>query len=327
MLNVNILKFMRKIFALFVLVSGFISCEKDKELKVDVSKIEVDLKLHRFDVDFYTANPKDLNSLKHKYPVLFPEQPDSVWFQKMNDKDEVDLYKETQKVYKNIESLKTELTSLFKHVKYYNKRFTSPRVITMLTNIDYDNRVVYADSLLLISLDAYLGENHQFYNDYPAYVKENNKKEHIIVDVAKSLINAQIINIKPRRFVDKMIHRGKKMYLLDAYLPNVLDKEKIGYLPRKFDWAKTNEEQIWKYFIENEILYSTNREFDKRFLDIAPFSKFYMEQDRQSPGRIGEFIGWQIVRSYMQKNDVSLQELLQKNEEEIFKNSKYKPKK
>ena len=318
---------MRKILALFVLVSGFISCKKDKELKVDVSKIEVNLKLNRFDVDFYTANSEDLNSLKHKYPLLFPEQPDSVWFQKMNDKDEVDLFKETQKVYKNIESLKTELTSLFKHVKYYNKRFTSPRVITMLTNIDYDNRVVYADSLLLISLDSYLGKNHHFYNDYPAYVKENNKKEHIIVDVAKSLINAQLINTKQRRFVDKMIHRGKKLYLLDAYLPDVLDKEKIGYSLKKFDWATKNEEQIWKYFIEKEILYSTNREFDKRFLDIAPFSKFYMEQDRQSPGRIGEFIGWQIVRSYMQKNDVSLQELLQKNEEEIFKKSKYKPKK
>nr|BFF38769.1 hypothetical protein BACY1_05740 [Tenacibaculum mesophilum] len=116
------------------------------------------------------------------------------------------------------------------------------------------------------------------------------------------------------------------MYLLDAYLPNVADAVKIGYSQKKLEWAESNEEQIWMYFIEKDLLYSTSKDVDKRFLDLAPFSKFYMEEDSQSPGRIGEWIGWQIVRSYMQKNDVSLHQLLQTSEEEIFKNSRYKPK-
>ncbi len=329
MLNVNILKFMRKILALCVLVSGLMSCKKEAAInfKVDASNIDVVVNIDRFDVDFYTTTPNDLNQTKKKYPLLFPRQPDSVWVNKINNEDERELFNETQKVYKSIDTLKAELTSLFKHLKYYNPKFKSPRVITMLTNIDYDNRIVYADSLLLISLDAYLGENHRFYNDYPVYVKQNNDKKHIIVDVAKAIINAQVFSGKQRSFIDKIIQKGKRMYLLDTYLPMVSDDQKIGYSKVKYDWAKSNEEHIWKYFIEKDMLYSTNKELDKRFIDIAPFSKFYMEQDNQSPGRIGEFIGWQIVRSYMQKNDVSLQELLQKNEEEIFKNSKYKPKK
>ncbi|WCC45198.1 hypothetical protein PJW08_03160 [Tenacibaculum finnmarkense] len=86
----------------------------------------------------------------------------------------------------------------------------------------------------------------------------------------------------------------------------VSDSLKIGYSQNKMRWAESNEAQIWKYFIEKNMLYNTDKELDIRFLDIAPFSKFYLEKDRQSPGRIGEFIGWQIVRSYMQKNDVSL---------------------
>ncbi len=320
---------MRKILALCVLVSVLVSCKNESEstLKVDVSNIQSDVNIERFDVDFYTTSSDDLDKIKKKYPVLFPVQPDSVWINKINNKDERELFDETQKVYKDLNDLTSEINSLFRHVKYYNPKFKSPRVVTMLTNIDYDNRIVYVDSLLLISLDAYLGKKHEFYNDYPAYIKQNNEKEHIVVDVAKTIINTQVRPSKARSFIDKMIYKGKNMYLLDAYLPTISDKEKIGFSEAKFNWAKENEEQIWKYFISKDYLYSTNKELDKRFLDIAPFSKFYLDQDNQSPGRIGEWVGWQIVRSYMQKNDVSLHELLRTSEEEIFKKSRYKPKK
>ncbi|PKH50517.1 gliding motility lipoprotein GldB [Tenacibaculum sp. Bg11-29] len=319
---------MRKFLTLCVLVLGLNSCKKEVafNLEVDVSNIKVNTVIDRFDIDFYNTKPENLEKTKKKYLFLFPSQPDSVWVNKLKNKDEIELYEETQKVYNTLDDLRGELTSFFKHLKYYNPKFKSPRVITMLTNIDYDNRIVYADSLLLISLDAYLGKEHRFYNDYPAYIKQNNEKEHIIVDVAESIINAHFFPVKQRSFIDKMIYKGKKMYLLDAYLPKVSDKIKIGYTKIKFDWVEKNEESIWKYFIEKNMLYSTSKELDKRFLDVAPFSKFYMEQDNQSPGGLGEWVGWQIVRSYMQKNDVSLQQLLQTSEEEIFKNSKYKPK-
>ncbi|RLK06978.1 gliding motility lipoprotein GldB [Tenacibaculum discolor] len=319
---------MRKILALVVLVFINISCKNDEsnKLGVDVSNINVNINLERFDVDFYTTKPNELNKTKEKYPMLFPPQPDSVWVNKINNKDERELFAETQKVFPDIEEEKGQLRSLFKHVKYYNPRFVSPKVITMLTNIDYNNRIVYTDSLLLISLDSYLGKEHEFYNDYPAYVKQNNTKEHIVVDVAKAIVGKQMLPSMARSFIDKMIYRGKKMYLLDAYLPNTSDALKIGYSQTKLDWAERNEEQIWMYFVEKDLLYSTSKDVDKRFLDLAPFSKFYMEEDSQSPGRIGEWIGWQIVRSYMQKNDVSLHKLLQTSEEEIFKNSRYKPK-
>ena len=319
---------MRKILALVTLILIGFSCknEESNKLSVDVSNIEANVEIERFDVDFYNTKPSELSKTKEKYPMFFPSQRDSVWVNKINNKDEQELFAETQKVFSEINKEKEELTSLFKHVKYYNPKFVSPKVITMLTNIDYNNRIVYTDSLLLISLDSYLGKEHEFYNDYPAYVKQNNTKEHIVVDVAKAIVGKQMLPSMARSFIDKMIYRGKKMYLLDAYLPNTSDALKIGYSQIKLDWAERNEEQIWMYFIEKDLLYSTSKDVDKRFLDLAPFSKFYMEEDSQSPGRIGEWIGWQIVRSYMQKNDVSLHQLLQTSEDEIFKKSGYKPK-
>ncbi|CAL2095243.1 Gliding motility lipoprotein precursor GldB [Tenacibaculum sp. 190524A02b] len=317
---------MQKIVALFFMSLIIYSCKNDIENKVDLSNVDVSFALKRFDVDFYNNSAKNLQELKKEYPVLFPENVhDSVWNSKKINTDEQELFQETQKIFNNIEELKANLTSFFKHVKYYNPKFKSPNVITMLTNIDYDSRVVYVDSLLLISLDAYLGKNHKFYGDYPEYIKVNNHKGRVVVDVARNLVNKQILGKMPRTFIGKMINKGKKMFVLDSYLPDVLNEYKIGYAEEKYKWAVANEEQIWQYFIEKNLLFSTDKNLDRRFLEVAPFSKFYMEEDNRSPGRIGEWIGWQIVKAYMRNNDVSLHELIRTDEETIFKKSKYKP--
>lgn len=317
---------MRKIISFLLLMVMVVSCKKENKLQVDVSNINVDLKLARFDVDFYNSTPQTLSKTKEIYPMFFPHNVDSVWINKIQNKDERELFDETQKKYPNLSFLEMELVDLFQHVKYYNKNFQEPVVISMLTNVDYENKVLFDSGLLLISLDCYLGGKHEFYSDFPDYVKQNNRKEHIIVDVANSIINKQMPPNNERSFINKMIYEGKKMYLLDAYLPQVSDVEKIGYDPVKYNWAVESEEDIWKYFIERELLYDTDLKLNKRFLDIAPFSKFYLGEDNLSPGRIGVWIGWQIVRSFMQNNDVSLPELLQTEEDIIFKKSKYKPK-
>ncbi len=110
-------------------------------------------------------------------------------------------------------------------------------------------------------------------------------------------------------------------------MPTKSDASKIGFSELKHEWAVANEQQVWKYFIENKLLFSTDTKLNKRFLDVAPFSKFYRSEDAMSPGRMGAWIGRQIVRSYMKYNDVSLQELSNTSTEEIYKKSKYKPKK
>jgi gliding motility-associated lipoprotein GldB len=319
---------MRFFIIVFLILLTLTSCSSNNNEVVDVSGIDVEFLVNRYEVDFYRANQGSLPLLKNKYPYLFPRSfSDSLAISKMSNKEELDLFNETQKLYSDISDLELELMSLFKHIKYYNPKFKSPNITTMISDIDYDSRVIYADSLLLISLDVYLGKEHEFYSDYPKYIKENNTKENIIVDIANSISENQILPITSRSFIGKMVYEGKKMYLLDLYLPTISDKLKIGFLDQKLAWAVTNEEDIWKYFIERKLLFSTDTKLNKRFLDNAPFSKFYLENDNQSPGRIGVWLGWQIVRSYMQNNDVSLQQLLKINELDLYKKSKYKPRK
>lgn len=319
---------MRYYFLFFVLLLFLNSCQKEVKKNVDTSNIEVEFMINRFEQDFYDHGGENLEELKNKYSLLFPDNtPDSIWMAKINDRDEQELYSETQKLYSSFSDIESELRSLFQHVTYYNPLFNTPDIITGLSNIDYDYRVIYNQELVFISLDVYLGSTHPFYGDFPSYIKQNNVRERIIVDVASAIVDSQIKPLTNRSFLAKMIHEGKKLYLLELYLPLKSEAVRIGYNKIKYDWALTNEEQVWKYFIENNLLYSTDTKLNKRFLEDAPFSKFYISEDKNSPGRIGQWIGMQIVRSFMANNDVSLSDLLLKNEEEIFKKSKYKPRK
>ena len=135
--------------------------------------------------------------------------------------------------------------------------------------------------------------------------------------------------MKPRILVTRKLLREseeKASKIFDANF-NFNDAEKIGYLSEQITWCQENESYIWRYFIEKELLYSTDSKLPNRFTNMAPFSKFYLEIDNESPGRVGQWIGWQIVRSFMQNNKVSMQEMIKMDAKELFEKSKYKPKK
>jgi uncharacterized protein YjaZ len=117
------------------------------------------------------------------------------------------------------------------------------------------------------------------------------------------------------------------MSLVNAFLPNVKDDLKMGYTPQQLELAQVNEFLIWQYFMENKLLYSYDVDLLHRFVFEAPFSKFYLESDQESPGRIGVYMGWQIVESYLKNNEVSLNEMIKTDSEIIFEKSKFKPRK
>jgi hypothetical protein len=146
-------------------------------------------------------------------------------------------------------------------------------------------------------------------------------------DVVSSFAYRNIPAFPDRNLVSQMIFEGKKLYAKDLLLPDYTDADKIGYTSEQIKWCEENEAYMWRYFMEKEILYNDDPKLTTRFMTPAPFSKFYLEIDNDSPGRVGAWIGWQMVRSYMKNNNVTLPELLKTNNKEIFEKSKYKPKK
>jgi gliding motility-associated lipoprotein GldB len=318
---------MRRAVGFFLLFIVLISCDKKNKTEKAVEAIPIDLKVERFDKVFFETSPKDLNKVKNEFPFFFPKgSEDELWINKMQDPLWRELYTEVQKKYSNFEPVNKDLEVLFKHVKFYFPKTKLPKVITVISEMDYNNKVIYADSLLIISLELYLGQAHKFYQ-FPNYIRQNFEEKQIMPDVVSSFSMTKIPPVTDNTFLSQMIYFGKQLYLKDLLLPEYTDADKIGYTPEQELWCQENESYMWRYFIEKEMLYSDDQKLIPRFINPAPFSKFYLEIDNESPGRIGVWMGWQIVRSYMKNNDLPLDELLRMNAKEIFEKSKYKPKK
>ncbi|MDW8849951.1 gliding motility lipoprotein GldB [Flavobacterium sp. MMLR14_040] len=310
-----------------VLCLFFLSCDQKSKVEKAVEEIPVDVKVERFDKVFFETKPQDLAKVKKQYPFFFPAgNDDNVWLNKMQDPIWREVYTEVEKKYSNFEPVREEFNALFQHVKYYFPETKIPKVITVIGEMDYNAKAIYADSLVIVALELYLGKNHKFY-EFPNYLKENFEEKQIMPDVVSSFSFRKIPASADRTLLSQMIFEGKQLYAKDLLLPDYTDAEKMGYTPEQIKWCEENEEYMWRHFIENEMLYSEDPKLNTRFIAPAPFSKFYLEIDNDSPGRVGAWIGWQVVRSYMKNNNVTLPELLKTNAKEIFEKSKYKPKK
>lgn len=305
-----------------------ISCKSEDPIEKEIGAIPVDVNVERFDLAFKNAQPEQLPKLKEAYPFMFSERiPDSVWVERMNDTLQQLLASEVEKTFNNFQNVEDDIEGLFQHLKYYDKTFKEPRIITVNSDVDYRNKTIVTDTIVIIALDTYLGANHEFYEGIPKYIIQNMDKSQVVCDLATNYSEKYIFQSQRKTLLDEMIYFGKQLYFKDNMIPFKTDAEKIGYTQAQLDWAMANESYIWQYFVERELLFSTDSSLPARFLAPAPFSKFYLELDNESPGRLGQYIGWQIVKAYMDNNDVSLMDMLQKDADDIFNNSKFKPRK
>lgn len=319
---------MKKILLAIVALCVFVGCNSRSDLEREIAAVEMDVEITRFDKIFGNATLSNLPRIKADYPMFFPEKfADSVWEQRLTDSLQRELTNEVARIFPYEEPLEDELRALFQHIKYYFDDFTTPKIYTTTSDVDYATKVIVADSLLLIELDTYLGSDHYFYNSISKYITKNMRPGMITSDVAMAYSKKYVQVPRERSLLAQMVYFGKELYLKDLWLPDTSDADKIGYTGAEWDWAIENEAYIWSYFIEKELLYSTDPKLAKRFVQPAPFSKFELLLDNESPGMIARFTGWQIVRSYMKNNDISISQLMNLDAVELYNNSKYKPKK
>ena len=306
----------------------FNACQDEFTNESDIESISVSISFDRFDLKFYDQPSEVIPELKKKYPFLFPKQfSDSVWISRQKDSLQLLLQSEVNKTLKDIELFERDVDHLFKHIKYFFPFAKTPRVITLTNNVDYQIKTVYSDSLLLISLDTFLGSENHLYDGIPTYIRKELDPKYITVQIADKFGAFIIPPVEDRTFLARMIYEGKKLYLNDLLLPHVPIEDRIVYTKEEFNWALENEKYVWQYFIEKQVLYQTQLEWVQRFIEPAPFSKFYLQLDNETPGRIGSWLGWQIVNSYMiQFPETPLDELLKISPQKLFNLSKYKPK-
>ena len=308
------------------------SCKKERTWDADTSNTNVDLVIHDISKRFF-SDSISLNQLKTDYPFFFSNQDDSIWEGMRKDTFERNIYKQAVQQFGDFKQIESELIPIFQKYKFYFPEFETPKVFVYssgLQSLDYP--VIYSaqDKLMFIAMDGFLGEKHKLYDSMRVeqYLRRNMYKERVPSAVVGAIAE-NIVTYSPRqqKFIDVILYEGKKLILQDVLLTDTPDEYKIGYTPQQMAWAVENEGNIWNFFVEQNYVFSDDRTLEKRFVNIAPFSKFNNEIEQQSPGRIGAWIGWQIIRKYLQENpDVKLQDLLlDMDSQKILQASKYKP--
>lgn len=317
---------MNKYLVLFLISIFFFSCDKEIKIPAEIAEIPVDIEVVRFDEQFSKSTEQDLPALRKTFPYLFSKRyPDEYWTAKFTDTVQQEINTEVAKTFSDLEEEKNALDNLFKHITYYYPSVTVPKLVTITSEVDYRNKVVLADSLLIVGLDTYLGKDHHFYVGIPTFQTKNFRKEQIDVDVAHAFAKKVTSRVKNKEFLSEMIYEGKKLYAMHSFLTTKPEYEVLSYTEEELNFARENEFYIWEYLIKSEYLYNTDNKLLSRFLNPAPFSKFYLEFDNETPGRIGRYIGYEIVTSYMENNDVPLKTMLIQDAETIFAAAKYKP--
>lgn len=308
-------------FLIFLIIFLTFSCNN-----VNTPKVEVEIE--RFEDIFFKSNANNLYKVKENFSFLFPPQyEDQIWIDRLNDTIQNQLYNEVNLSFGDFSDQQSLIESFYSNYLGYDSEYKIPRLITLTTDVDYRKKIILTDSLLLIGLDNYLGEDHVFYSSFPTYLTNTFNKENIIIDIAKEYASAVIANTRSDNytFIEKIINHGKMLYFASLMLPEKEESKIIGYTNADFAWALKNEKDIWSNFIENDYLFSSDNNLDSRFINLAPFSKFYLSIDNDSPSMIGKFIGWKIVKSFMKVSSSNLNELIQYDPMYIYNNSKYKP--
>ena len=187
-LSNRLVSFLRFLQPKLVILLFFIicySCQSENENETQIDAIPVEISLDRFDLKFYNQPASVIPNLKSQYPFLFPKQfSDSIWISRQTDSLQLLLQNEVNKTFESTDLIESELSHLFKHIKFYFPSTVVPKVITLTNNVDYQIKTVYLDSLILLSLDTFLGSDNSLYDGIPNYIRKELDPKYIKVQVA-----------------------------------------------------------------------------------------------------------------------------------------------
>jgi gliding motility-associated lipoprotein GldB len=319
-----------RVFVFLAFAKAITSCNTASTKDVVVENVKVESSFFPFHEDFAQAGPNDLATLKAKYPnILSSRVPDSVWLARLSGKDTIQNLLEDAIAEKkfDLKKIESQVVDIMKHVKYYFPEFQETPVYTVISDVDYQNRIYVGENELIISIDTYLGKDHELYQGISAYQREHLNPGQIPADVAMAYAKLFVDPSMDRTFLGSMIYHGKLHYLQSLFAPQAAGAELFEYKPVKYDYMVENESEVWRYFVDRDLLYSTDNKLLPRFILAAPFSKFYLEVDQETPGGAARYIGYRIVESYMQYNEqTTLDQLINMDADVLFNKSKYKPK-
>ena len=308
------------------------SCQTDSN-EIDISSVDRESRFLRFDEAFFNSDTSffedRIEELALEYPEFFAGGKNPVfWKAQRTDELQIELFNKSEEVFADFESLNENLDFSMKHYYYFFPAAPDIRFYSYISNLDFEYPILYSDTVCFAALDLYLGPGQPYYQQLPEYVAFYRQPAFLIRDIIYELNVQQVEPLVPGgSLLDAMIYYGKLLYATGKMMPQSDQHLILQYSPAEMEFCAKNERSMWAYFIENNYLFSTSQDLKNRFIELAPFSKFRMEFDRETPGMVGRWLGLQIVMSYAENHPkLSLKEILnEQDSRKILKLSGYKP--
>jgi hypothetical protein len=332
---------MKQILFIFSAVLLLMGC-KSKHTP-DVSGIKIELHTERFEKDFFAVDTlqvqASLNKLNEKHPGFTQDflfnilgtAPDSV------KKDVPGFIRSYQSMnalvpekFKNFSALEADVKRGMQFVHYYFPSYRLPtRLITFIGPVNSYGNIITTNALA-VGLQLYMGSDYPLYLSsmgqqmYPLFISRRFSPEYIPVNCIRNIMDDMYpVNNLNKPLVEQMVESGKRLYLLGLLMPDAPDSIKTGYTQKQLDECYASEKNIWSFFVQNDMLYKSDPNFTRDYMNDGPNTQALGET---SPGNIGQFVGWQIVKKWMDKNpETKPAALMAKNAKEIFDEAKYKP--
>ncbi|MBP9097949.1 MAG: hypothetical protein KBF74_03970 [Ferruginibacter sp.] len=335
---------MRLIISLMLAVV-FFSCNNEKE--PDVSNIKIELKTSRFEQDLFSLDTNNLapqlDQLISKYPSfgenflslvlnVDPRWPadTAIIYVKGFISAYRNLYDTSTKVFSSFKPYENEIKKGLQFMNHYFPAYKTPKkIITYIGPLDGFGDILTEDALV-VGLHHHLGKDFSMYKQsivqevYAGYISRRFEPAYIAINAMKNMV----LDMYPEKnedasLVNQMVEKGKRLYVLNRLLPAKDEYMLIGYTKEQLAACYKNEARIWNLFTQNELLQTIDNNVIKNYIGEGPKTQ---ELGEDSPGNIGSFLGWQIVKKYMSKNkDLKLNQLINTPAETIFSTAKYKP--
>lgn len=312
----------------------------------DVSDIEVDINIQRFEQDLFQIDTNNLtqslNQLNEKYDYFANLYISEIMgFKRLQDTSMAyadiipqfisyptirQLYDTCQLVYGDFSIVEKDLRKALQYHKYYFPNRPTPTITTFISEYSIGAATI-GEEQIVIGLDMFLGQDYQPYYypevQLPNYVTRTMNRQHLVPKAMEALSREIVGQHNGLRLIDKMIQNGKVLYVLNLLQPHVPDYIKLGITKEQAEWLPINEAEMWKtVFIEK--LYDKKLNKLQGLVEVAPTSPL---MPLESPGNTGSWVGWQIVKAYMENNpNITLDQLLQEQDaQKILTASRYKP--
>ncbi len=213
--------------------------------------------------------------------------------------------------FSNLQVHKSEIIEGLKHLKFHFKKSKIPKNVVFMNSL-FQSNAFCTENEIGIGLERYLGKETDVIKSLPSepfydWIKESMNSDFLVRDALCSWIMTHYVPEKEGNLAENIVKWGKIIYLTEASLPNKNKNIIIRYTKSDYDWALKNEFSIWKFLVDQKYLFKINELIESNFLKEAPFTTGLPSE---SPDRLGQFIGWRMVQNFMNKNDVTLNELL-----------------